>query len=286
MLNLMTISKLKKFAIRSDMEGLHGVVDYCEVTPGVPLYPWAQERLHDELRALAEGFFAGGADVVDIYDEHFDGRNIDVSKLPKGVSVIRGKPPYRADWAGGVDESFSGVVLQGLHAMAGVAGGTLSHTYEPDIAALHINGQLVGEIGMEAAIAGDVGVPVVLVLADSAGTDEAKALLPCVETVAVKDALGYTSAYCRDWRTVEAEIREKARRIAEGCVQVKPLRFGGSVELVVTLNPGPYADCLWKLAPELRTGHRELALRGKTVLALWADYWALKLRVFAALKTR
>ena len=38
---------------------------------------------------------------VVIYDEHYWGRNIDVGRLPDGTEAICGKPPYRADWAGG-----------------------------------------------------------------------------------------------------------------------------------------------------------------------------------------
>ena len=65
----------------------------------------------------------------------------------------------------------------------------LPHTYELDIKDLRLGGVSVGEIGMEAAVAGDMGVPVLLVAGDSAGMAEAQSLLPGVEVVVVKEAI-------------------------------------------------------------------------------------------------
>src|SRR2546427_3830337 len=53
-----------------------------------------------------------------------------------------------------------------------------------------VNGTEVGETGINAYFAGHHGVPVVLVTGDRAVTVEAKAVLPNVHTVAVKDATG------------------------------------------------------------------------------------------------
>lgn len=273
----MTTSKSKKFAIRSDMEGLHGVVDYAEVVPGSAGYAWGRERLHAELQALCEGLFEGGADAVEIYDEHYFGRNIDVDKLPSGVAVFRGKPPYRADWAGGVEGS-AGLILQGLHAMAGVTGGLLSHTYEPEIETIRINGDLVGEIGVETAIAADCGVPLVLILADSAGVAEAQAFQPGVVGVSVKQSIAFGSGLCPSWETLRPEIVEKARCVAEKVPDVTLRRYPAPAELSIQLKEGAYADALWSIEPKIRTEGNTALLRGEDVTALWARYWQLKLK--------
>src|ERR1700727_2739849 len=100
---------MKKIAVRSDMEGLYGVVSWSEVIPGTCTYESARKRLHEEIIALTQGLKEGGCDYVEIYDEHYYGLNLDPSLLPKGISVLRGKPPYRRDWPGGVDATFSGL---------------------------------------------------------------------------------------------------------------------------------------------------------------------------------
>jgi D-amino peptidase len=185
-----------RYMIRTDMEGVGGVVSYEQARPGAPEYARAQESFMAELVALVEGLRQGGAGLVVIYDEHYWGRNIDVARLPQGTQAICGKPPYRSDWAGGLDPSFAGMILLGLHSKDGTPGGLLPHTYEHDIADLVLNGVSIGEIGMEAAIAGDFDVPTVMITADSAGVAEATSLLPGIQTVTTKVSLGETGAVC------------------------------------------------------------------------------------------
>src|SRR4051812_29902750 len=163
----------RSFHIRCDMEGVSGVVNLAQVTPNAPEYAQAREWFMAELLGLIEGLREGGATDVSVYDEHWFGRNIDLARIPSGVRVFVGKPPYRADWAGGLDGSHAGMILHGLHSMDGT-GETLAHTYEPDFRAITLNGVSVGEVGMEAAVAGDWDVPLVLVIADSAGAAEAR----------------------------------------------------------------------------------------------------------------
>ena len=88
------------------------------------------------------------------------------------------------------------MILLGLHSKDGTPGGLLPHTYEHDIADLILNGVSTGEIGMEAAIAGDFGVPTVMITGDSAGVAEAASLLPGIQTVTTKWSLSETGAVC------------------------------------------------------------------------------------------
>ena len=185
---------MRKFMIRCDIEGASGVVSYQQSDPAGSEYAFGQKMFMDDLVALVDSLNSIGAKEIVIYDEHFYGRNIDISVLPSTVRAICGKPPYRPDWPGGLDSSFTGLILLGFHAKEGTEGALLPHTYESDIKDIRLNGLSVGEIGVEAAIAGDVGVPTVLVIADSAGAEEAEELLPGVFTVSVKEALGESGA--------------------------------------------------------------------------------------------
>ena len=83
---------------------------------------------------------------------------------------------------------FPVLILLGFHSKRNT-GELLHHSYEPDIKDLILNGVSVGEIGIEAAIAGDYGVPLVMITADSAGVAEAETLIPGVVGVSVKQSL-------------------------------------------------------------------------------------------------
>ena len=196
----------KRYMVRCDIEGVSGVVSYEQAEPGKREYAFGHEMFMSDLIALLQGLNAGGADEVVIYDEHYYGRNIDMGELVCNVSAICGKPPYRPDWAGGLDASFAGVVLLGFHSKFGTPGGLLHHTYELDIRDLRINGVSVGEIGMEAAIAGDYGVPVVLVTGDSAGVAEAPIAMPRSAAASAGASL-IPSPTMATWRPSERAVR-------------------------------------------------------------------------------
>src|SRR5207247_3510832 len=84
----------------------------------------------------------------------------------------------------------------GMHAMAGTADGILSHTVSGQAwRSLRFNGTLVGETGINAALCGTWGCPVLLVTGDEATCREGTELLGAgLTTVAVKRGLGRFSA--------------------------------------------------------------------------------------------
>jgi D-amino peptidase len=263
--------------IRCDLEGVSGVVSYEQAEPGKPEYPFGLRMFRADLTACVEGLLEGGSEEVVIYDEHCAGRNIDPEWLPEHATAICGKPPYRADWAGGLDESFAGVVLLGFHSKAGTPGGLLHHSYELDIRDLRLNGVSVGEIGMEAAIAGDCGVAVLMVSGDSAGVAEARALLGGTRGVSVKESLHEHGGRCLPLEVSTGMVRSAAREVAAGPTEARPFRVDGEVTLEVELADGPYLeDVRARYGPEMRDG-RTLVLTGPSATAVWADYWQRKL---------
>ena len=76
----------------------------------------------------------------------------------------------------GLDGSFAAVVVVGQHAMAGSCG-HLRHTYSRRrLEWVRLNGSEIGEAGLIAGIAGELGVPVVCLTGDDAAVDEFIAL--------------------------------------------------------------------------------------------------------------
>lgn len=265
-----------KYMVRCDMEGVSGVISYAQVEPGKPEYAEAREAFMREILALVDGLREGGAGEIVIYDEHWFGRNLQIDRLPQGVIGICGKPPYRPEWAGGLDETFAGLVLHGLHAKAGT-GHLLHHTYEPDFLDIEINGLSVGEIGMEAAIAGDCHVALHLIVADSAGVDEAERLVPGVEGVQTKISQGADGAACFSLEDVLPRIKESARRIVAHPPECAPLKFSPPVEVAMEFRDGPYREALRRRAGSRMASPSRLILRGPSVLDVWSEYWAMKL---------
>jgi len=271
--------KKKKYMIRCDIEGVTGVVSYKQAEPGQSEYAFGQRMFMSDLRACYEGLLDGGADEVVIYDEHYYGRNIDLDVLPARVSAICGKPPYRADWPGGLDESYDGMILLGFHSKFGTPHGLLHHSYELDIRNLLLNGVSVGEIGMEAAIAGDCQVPVLMVAGDSAGTAEAEKLLGPIGTVVVKETLGETGGWCYPAGQTAQWIRAAAQGIVRHPPQTRPYRVSGPVTLEIEFNDGAYLNALRQEYRSLMINDRTLMIHAATATAAWADYWQKKLHV-------
>jgi len=145
--------------LRSDMEGLTGVVNMNQVVPGASDYDYGLRLLMHDLQAVIDGLLQHEDDEIVVYDIHFFGTNIDMKPLDPWVKVINGKPNYTPANLGYLAGGFDGVILLGLHARAGVPDALLGHNYEHDILKMSLNGLTVGEIGMEAAIAGEAGVP-------------------------------------------------------------------------------------------------------------------------------
>ncbi|MEK6795762.1 MAG: M55 family metallopeptidase [Spirochaetota bacterium] len=268
---------MKKYMIRCDIEGVTGVVSPEQAAPNGSEFEFGRRMFMSDITALVDGLNAGGADEIWIYDEHYYGRNIDLSVMPKNVFCVCGKPPYRADWAGGLDASFNGLILLGFHSKWGTPGGLLPHSYEHDIRDIVLNGVSVGEIGMEAAIAGDFDVPLLLMVGDSAGVAEAEKLIPHVTGVSVKTSIGENGAICFSAQETSARIAAAAKAIVKTPPRAKPYRITEEIYCAITLNDGTYHDAFRSLFAARMSDDRTVVLRGNAVTSVWAEYWQMKL---------
>jgi D-amino peptidase len=96
----------------------------------------------------------------------------------------------------GIDAGPDAVVFLGYHAMAG-AQGVLAHTWlENAITQVRLDGTPVGEGGLNAAVAAEHGVPVVLVTGDDRACAEAGGYAPDALTVVVKECVSRYAAIC------------------------------------------------------------------------------------------
>jgi D-amino peptidase len=115
-------------------------------------------------------------------------------RLERGASYVLGHAWCR--YVEPLKEHCDAALLVGAHAMAGTPDGVMCHTVSSEAwFNAWINETLVGESGIEAAICGVWGVPVVFVSGDEATCREVTELLgPKVVTAPVKVGLGRYSA--------------------------------------------------------------------------------------------
>lgn len=256
-----------KIMIRSDIEGVTGVTTYQQAEGS----EFGRRMLMNDLTACIDGILSAGDHQIVIYDEHTDGRNIDIDALPECVSVIMGKPVYRPDW-GGIDNSFDAMMMVGFHARSGVKGALLPHTYSRKNLEIRLNSLVVGEIGMEAAIAGDFEVPLCLVTGDSAGVAEAGQLIPGIKAVIVKKAIGEFEAECFPPKKTAKMILNATKSVIQNPPPVKPFKIDGPVRMEIDLKQSDYTTKLKNTYPELFIKGDTILIEGPTVTSVWSRY--------------
>jgi D-amino peptidase len=209
--------------ISVDMEGCSGVIHREHTNPKGYDYELARRLMTAEADAAVRGAFDAGADAVVVSDSHGGNgmRNILHEQLDPRAELVMGSP-RRLGQLEGLDADFDAVLLVGYHTRHGAAG-NLSHTTNGQaVANLWIDGALVGEIGLNARLAGHFGVPIAMVTGDDLTVVEAKAELPDAEGVVVKTALGRYSARCVHPERACELIRVGATRAVRRAGEIAP----------------------------------------------------------------
>src|SRR2546423_11966367 len=185
--------------IISDIEGVAGIVKAGQTGGDQPLFQEGRKLYTEEINAAVRGAKAAGATEIVVMDCHGAGRDYTFnSLLPELLDpgcewvVQRDWTEYTAALEAGCDSA----LFVGMHAMAGTALGVLNHTVSGrSWHSLRFNGVEVGETGINAALCGTWGCPVLMVSGDEASCREGTDLLgEGLTTVSVKKGLGRFSA--------------------------------------------------------------------------------------------
>jgi D-amino peptidase len=237
-----------KILISADMEGISGIVHPSETNPGGHDYERGRALMTAEVNAAVAGVLEAvpGAEVL-VADAHGSFRNLLPEELDRRVRLVRGKPRPLGMLAG-LDDDTDAVLLIGYHARAGTGPAVLAHTIGDAVLDIRVNGRPMGEIGLNTALAGFHGAPVVLLSGDDAACAELLELVPGAATVAVKQALGQVAATALH----PDEAREQLHRVA-----AKAIRRHDRVPLLILTGPlkvevdlyGPYPVDLATLIP-------------------------------------
>jgi D-amino peptidase len=213
-----------------DMEGMGSAVDIREVIAGNegerykdltgPDY-WDRFRLllTREVNATIAGARLAGARSFVVNEGH--GGNLFANVLPweldSSAILVRGFPKPLV-MVTGIDSSFGTLMFTGAHANAG-SPGVLAHNFAFD--SFTVNGRVLNEVGINALIAGELGVSVSLVSGDDVLIVETQKIVPNgFVAIVTKRAVGRSAAItyspARVRRMLQAGALEAVRRERRG----------------------------------------------------------------------
>ena len=205
-----------------DMEGMGSAVDSREILAGnegaaykdrsSPDY-WEHFRslLTQEVNATIKGARAGGAASFVVNEGH--GGNLFANVLPweldSSAILIRGFPKPLI-MVTGIDSSFGTLMFIGAHANAG-SKGVMPHNFAFD--SFTVNGKVLNEVGINALIAGEMGVAVSLVSGDDVLIAETKPMLDNgFVAIVTKYAVGRSAAITYSPAKVRADAAGRRHR--------------------------------------------------------------------------
>lgn len=261
--------------VSCDMEGATGIVHPDQL--GNKGYDYARARrfLTGDVAAVCEGALAAGATRVVVCDGHGSMRNLLLEDLPEAVEVVVGPASSRLlCQCEGLDDSFDAAIFVGYHARNGTPGAVLPHTWVGSLVhEITVNGTVFGETALNAAVAGHFGVPVVMVSGDAAAVREAAEILPEIETVETKRAVGRAAAVCRTPGWTSKALRAAAEKALRRRRRPRPFAVKAPVVVAVGFHDVRMADRAMKRPLLERTGPRTVAFSRPDVLAAAAEAW-------------
>lgn len=223
--------------ISADLEGIAGVVHGEHTRRDGREHDRARRLMTAEVNAVIEGVFEAGAREVIVNDSHGTMRNLIPELLHAKALLISGSPKPLSMMEGIQDVPYTCAMFVGYHARMNQYG-VLSHTYSGSVVRdVRLNGQSMGETGINAALAGSYGVPIKLVTGDDRVCAEARQILPGIICAEVKQAITRYSA--RSLHPEEAcnLLRERAREAM--AASVNPLILSEPVQLEISfVNAG------------------------------------------------
>jgi D-amino peptidase len=257
----------KTIFLITDAEGVGGV---CRQDQTEPKDQEMRQLLTGEINAAVEGFLAGGAQEVIVWDGHDGSQTLSTLTIhPKARLVMGALGPSML-----MERRFSAVAYVGQHSKANIRGGVMAHSYSSlGIQNMLLNGKPVGEIDVIAAMAGHFGTPVIMLSGDQAAANELREIVPGAEVAVVKEGFGRYNCISLSATAARDTIREAARRSVSKIGTIKPYTVSGPVTLQIeytTRNSLP-------VEAESRTGaevldDRTIRFRGKDILAAWSLY--------------
>ncbi|MGD0159088.1 MAG: M55 family metallopeptidase [Candidatus Bathyarchaeia archaeon] len=219
-----------KAFISVDLEGMPYIVIPGHLNLKGPLYEEARRIATKIALITADELNRNGFDRVIIADSHGPMVNLLVDDLPECVEIVRGFPRPLSMVSG--IEGCKLAMFLGYHAKFGTAKSTFDHTYSSmSINRVEVNGVAASEFLLNGLVAGELGVPVVLVAGEARLLeDDVRKKAPWAETVALKTSMSRLSARSASMISIEKELRNGVKKAVAS-------QKRGKAELLVAEKP-------------------------------------------------
>lgn len=225
-----------KLYISADMEGVAGAVTGEQLGPDGFEYARFREFMTAEVNACIDAAREAGVTEILVSDSHGNGQNLLIEQLPDDVMIVRSWP-RELGMMHGIDETFDAVIFLGYHSSTENSRGVRAHTMSSaNVTALRINGMSMSEASMNAAIAGQFGVPVIMVSGDDVAVAETQVIVGDMEGAVVKWAQGFHSARTLTPAAAREVIRERTKAALGRLGDFKPYVLDGPLELELSLK--------------------------------------------------
>ena len=239
------------------MEGITGVTNWDQVTPGHPEYARFRKLMTGDVNAAVRGALNAGANEVIVADGHWNGSNILIEELDPRARLNSGSPsPF--SMMQGINQNVDGVFFIGYHARQGSQGAVLDHTWSNTcVANVWLNDLIAGEYTLNAALAGHFNIPVLMISGDQTVCAQTFQQLGDLEIAIVKEATGHFSAECLPPDITGKMIQVAAQRAlkrVKGKNTPKPFVLKTPINVTVELNSSDMADKAMSMPGVTRDG--------------------------------
>lgn len=218
-----------KIYISNDMEGMAGITAPYQEKEEIVSF---RRALHNQIRWIIDGIHASSkndeVEEITISDSHGNGTHLsydELSGMDQRISLVSGSP-RKHFMMSCLDESYDVVFLSGYHAGPGEPFANMDHSYSgKTVAGLFINGRYMNESTTNAALAGDYGVPVGLVIGDSGLRHQLidQEMMPWVEYVTTKESLSRYAAKFPPQKKLREDTITAVKRVLESDLKAIPL---------------------------------------------------------------
>jgi D-amino peptidase len=248
----------------TDAEGVAGI---CRQDQTDAKDPELRQLLTGEINAAVEGFYAGGADEVIVWDGHDGSQTLSALTIQPRARLLMGYPGVLMT----LDRRYAAIAFAGQHARADSKGGVMAHSYSSlGLETILVNGRPAGEIESLAALAGAFDTPVIFLSGDQAAADDVHVVAPEAELAVVKEGLSNYACLSLSAPAARALIRDRAKVAMSRIAVMKPYKIEGpvTVQIEYTARNVPGPDIRFRPGVEV-VDARTLRFHGKDFVEAW-----------------
>ncbi|MFC7063844.1 M55 family metallopeptidase [Halobacillus seohaensis] len=254
-----------KLYLSVDMEGITGLPDATFVDSSKHNYERGRKIMTEETNYVIQSAFDNKASEVVVNDSHSKMNNLLVEHIHPEAQLITGDvKPY--SMVQGLDDSFEGAIFLGYHSRADQPG-VMSHSMTFGVRNFYIDDVAVGELGLNAYVAGYYDVPLIMVAGDDRVAKEAEQLIPNVMTATVKESISRSAVKTLTPRKAGELLRTRTDEAIHNIKNVKPLTPPASPTLRIEF--ANYGQAEWaNLMPgtEIEPNSTTVSFKSKDIL--------------------